>query len=57
MREANDRDYECLIVEDATASCFPEFKRVALAMITAQGGIVGCCAASPDLLAALPDGG
>ena len=33
MREANDRGYECLIVEDATASYFPEFKRVALAML------------------------
>ncbi|CAD5369761.1 Isochorismatase [Rubrivivax sp. A210] len=54
MREANDRGYECLIIEDATASYFPEFKRVALAMLTAQGGIVGCSATSDALLAALP---
>ncbi len=42
MREANDRGFECLIVEDATESYFPEFKAATLAMLTAQGGIVGC---------------
>ncbi len=41
MREANDRGYECLLVEDATESYFPEFKAAALAMIRAQGAIVG----------------
>jgi nicotinamidase-related amidase len=39
MREANDRGYECLLVEDATESYFPEFKAAALAMLTAQGAI------------------
>ena len=41
MREANDRGYECLLIEDATASYFPAFKQAALAMIRAQGAIVG----------------
>ncbi|MDO8298848.1 cysteine hydrolase family protein [Lacisediminimonas sp.] len=41
MREANDRGYDCLLVEDGTGSYFPEFKAATLAMITAQGGIVG----------------
>lgn len=41
MREANDRGYDCLLVEDATESYFPEFKAATLAMISAQGGIVG----------------
>ena len=41
MREANDRGYECLLVEEATGSYFPEFKQQALAMVRAQGGIVG----------------
>jgi nicotinamidase-related amidase len=41
MREANDRGYECLLIEDATASYFPEFKDATLRMIRAQGAIVG----------------
>jgi biuret amidohydrolase len=41
MREANDRGYECLLIEDATESYFPEFKGAAIEMIVAQGGIVG----------------
>jgi nicotinamidase-related amidase len=41
MREANDRGYECLLIEDATESYFPEFKAGAIEMIVAQGGIVG----------------
>ena len=41
MREANDRGFECLLIEDATESYFPDFKAATLAMIRAQGGIVG----------------
>jgi len=41
MREANDRGYDCLLIEDATESYFPEFKQATLEMIRAQGGIVG----------------
>jgi nicotinamidase-related amidase len=54
MREANDRGYECLLVEDGTASYFPAFKAAALAMIAAQGAIVGWHAPSATLLKALP---
>jgi biuret amidohydrolase len=41
MREANDRGYDCLLIEDATASYFPAFKQASLEMIRSQGGIVG----------------
>lgn len=41
MREANDRGFDCLLVEEATESYFPEFKQAALDMIRAQGAIVG----------------
>ncbi|MCS6244092.1 MAG: cysteine hydrolase [Opitutus sp.] len=53
MREANDRGFECLLVEDATESYFPEFKQATLAMVRAQGGIVGWTASSGTVLAAL----
>ncbi|CAH0347914.1 cysteine hydrolase family protein [Aquabacterium sp. CECT 9606] len=54
MREANDRGYDCLLVEDGTESYFPAFKEAALAMIRAQGAIVGWTAPSASLLAVLP---
>jgi nicotinamidase-related amidase len=53
MREANDRGYDGLLLEDCTESYFPAFKAATLAMVRAQGGIVGWTANSADLLAAL----
>jgi nicotinamidase-related amidase len=53
MREANDRGYECLVLEDCVASYFPEFHDAALAMIKAQGAIVGWVSRSERLLARL----
>ena len=53
VREANDRGYECLVLSDCVASYFPEFQRVALEMIKAQGGIFGWVASSDELLSAL----
>ena len=50
MREANDRGYECLLAEDATESYFPEFKAAAIAMIRAQGAIVGWTATTDQVL-------
>lgn len=53
MREANDRGYECVLIEDATDSYFAQFKAATLAMIVAQGAIVGWTASSSQLIRAL----
>jgi nicotinamidase-related amidase len=54
VREANDRGYEALVLSDCVGSYFPEFQRIGLEMIAAQGGIFGWVADSTALLAALP---
>ncbi len=56
MREANDRGYDGLLLEDCTESYFPAFKAAAIDMIRAQGAIVGWTAPSGLLLAALSRG-
>ncbi|HET8868952.1 MAG TPA: isochorismatase family protein, partial [Aquabacterium sp.] len=53
MREANDRGYECLLIEDATESYFPVFKQVVLDMVRAQGAIIGWTAGSGQIIQAL----
>lgn len=53
MREANDRGYDCLLLEDGTDSYFPAFKQAAIEMIRAQGAIVGWTATADQLLASL----
>ena len=53
MREANDRGFDCLLAEDATESYFPEFKKAAIDMITAQGAIVGWAATVDQIVEAL----
>ncbi|WP_225753233.1 cysteine hydrolase family protein [Actinotalea sp. Marseille-Q4924] len=54
VREANDRGFESLILADCTGSYFPEFHQSALAMFSAQGGIVGWVGTSDALLDAVP---
>ncbi|HUC12558.1 MAG TPA: isochorismatase family cysteine hydrolase [Stellaceae bacterium] len=53
VREANDRGYECIVVEDCVGSYFPEFQEMGLRMIKAQGGIFGWVAPSEAVIAAL----
>ena len=53
MREANDRGYDGLLLEDCTESYFPAFKTATIDMIRAQGAIVGWTAPSDAVLTAL----
>ena len=53
VREANDRGYECLVLEDCVGSYFPEFQRIGIEMIKAQGGIFGWVVNSNTAISAL----
>lgn len=56
MREANDRGFECILAEDATESYFPDFKAATIAMIRAQGAIVGWTTKIDDILEGISHG-
>jgi biuret amidohydrolase len=53
VREANDRGYDCLVLEDCVGSYHPEFHDMGLKMIKAQGGIFGWVSHSDALIKAL----
>jgi nicotinamidase-related amidase len=53
VREANDRGYDCLVLEDCVGSYFPEFQAMGLKMIKAQGGIFGWVGKSETVIGAL----
>lgn len=53
MREANDRGYECLILEDCTGATDPSNHEAALRMVQMQGGVFGSVSDSSKLLTAL----
>ncbi|HTL30363.1 MAG TPA: isochorismatase family cysteine hydrolase [Tepidisphaeraceae bacterium] len=53
VREANDRGYDCIVLEDCVGSYFPEFHEIGLRMIKAQGGIFGWVGSSASILAAI----
>jgi nicotinamidase-related amidase len=53
VREANDRGFRCIVLSDCCGSYFPEFHKMGLAMIKAQGGIFGWVTGSQQVLAAI----
>jgi nicotinamidase-related amidase len=53
VREANDRGYECLVLSDCVGSYFPDFQRIGLEMVAAQGGIFGWVAPAAAFTAGL----
>lgn len=59
MREANDRGFECLILEDCTGATDMSNHKAALEMVKMQGGVFGSVSSSEkvlDMLRRLPNG-
>ena len=54
MREANDRGFECLLLEDCCGATDHTNHLAALNMVKMQGGVFGAVATSAGLLSALP---
>jgi nicotinamidase-related amidase len=53
LREANDRGFECLLLEDCCGATDRGNHLAAIRMITMQGGVFGCVSNSEALIGSL----
>ena len=53
MRDANDNNFDCVLVEDATAASEEELHKAAVEMVKTEGGIFGAVTSTAKILAAL----
>ncbi|KAI5357116.1 putative isochorismatase [Septoria linicola] len=53
MRDADDRGYDCLLVEDACAASTEDLHRFTVLLTKAQGGVFGAVASVSDVLGAM----
>ncbi|PSS12598.1 hypothetical protein M430DRAFT_106904 [Amorphotheca resinae ATCC 22711] len=53
LRDANDNNFDCLLVEDATAASAEELHHAAVEMVKTEGGIFGAVSSTEKILAAL----
>lgn len=53
MREANDRGYDCLLIEDACAASDEDLHWAAVEMVNTEGGIFGSTATTHVLVNSL----
>jgi nicotinamidase-related amidase len=56
MREANDRGYDCLLVEDASAACDPSLHLATSESVKMEGGIFGATGKIDDVLVGVKAG-
>lgn len=53
MREANDRGYDCLLVEDCCAAAERPLHQAAVKMVKGEGGVFGAVGVSRDVIDAV----
>ncbi|KIW63044.1 hypothetical protein PV04_09922 [Phialophora macrospora] len=53
MREANDRGFDCLLLEDATAAATAQLHNATVESVKMEGGIFGAVARSADVVQAM----
>lgn len=55
MREANDRGYDCLLLEDGSAAAHEDLHHATVASIKMEGGVLGAVAKVDDVIQALQE--